>query len=163
MDRETLKGTLHALYAERQEVTDRIARDQTNARNLDRAIEGIEGLLGLHESSLAPSANGAGPTARPRRASTPQGPRGIEAVRQILIEGPWLTPAELARALQERGWGPESNDPESAVRAAANRLRRRDPRFDLRNGRYGYRPQRNQPELASDSAPEAENPQEAPS
>jgi hypothetical protein len=70
-------------------------------------------------------------------------PRGSQAVEVILTEaGSWMTAQELAAAQIERGWPPESSDPVSAVRAAANRLVASKPNLFVReHGSYRYQGQ----------------------
>jgi hypothetical protein len=54
----------------------------------------------------------------------------------------WMTAQDLTVAQIERGWPPESNDPVSAVRAAANRLVASKPDLFVRDhGRYRYQGQ----------------------
>jgi hypothetical protein len=76
-------------------------------------------------------------------APTDEPPRGSRAVETILLDtNVWMTAQELAAAQIERGWPPESSDPVSAVRAAANRLVASKPDLFVReHGRYRYQGQ----------------------
>ncbi len=56
-------------------------------------------------------------------------PRGQHAVRQVLTENPgrWYTVRLMTRELGERGWLPDSDQPENAVRTALTRIAETDP------------------------------------
>jgi hypothetical protein len=84
-------------------------------------------------------------------------PRGSQAVEVILTEaGSWMTAQELAAAQIERGWPPESSDPVSAVRAAANRLVASKPDLFVReHGSYRYQGQSDRGPSLDGEGPEA--------
>jgi hypothetical protein len=83
-------------------------------------------------------------------------PRGSQAVEVILTEaGSWMTAQELAAAQIERGWPPESSDPVSAVRAAANRLVASKPGLFVReHGSYRHQGQSGQQPSPNGDGPE---------
>lgn len=75
-------------------------------------------------------------------------PRGFEAVAMVAMDAiilgaerevdGALTVPEIVEELRRRGWMPDSDNPESAVRASIRRLRDRDPRWGLHYGRLYY-------------------------
>jgi hypothetical protein len=56
-------------------------------------------------------------------------PRGQNAVRIVMQESPgqWFTIRLMTRELEQRGWRPDSDQPENAVRTALTRLADTDP------------------------------------
>jgi hypothetical protein len=75
------------------------------------------------------------------RARHPEAPEGQEAVRTALMESPKpLGLFELTASVAKLGWFPQTDEPERAVRAAANRLRKKDSDFDYVDRRFIYRP-----------------------
>lgn len=125
---------------------------EDEVRNIDMALKGIKGLVGGGAKSAplaelpASSLNGASHRNRvagslPARSREP---RGMDAIAVVLTnaveEG--LTLGELTQELDRRGWLPKTEEPQNAVRASANRLRRKDRRFVFEGGRFAFRPHR---------------------
>ncbi len=115
-------------------------------KSLDLAIQGIERYMS-HAAETDPAANTTGhlpkrPAARSQRTGAHR-PSGKDAVARVLMDAAphGMNAAELAQAMSDRGWAPESDTPERAARASANRLRRSDAQFVLENARFYYRPQ----------------------
>ncbi len=66
-------------------------------------------------------------------------PQGSEAVRRVASEADhWLTISEILEELVRRGWAPDSDKPEGAVRASAARLRAADCRWKMTEGRLVF-------------------------
>lgn len=119
---------------------------------------GVEKLLARSAPSDNPPASHV-PAERPSRLipTDETTPRGSQAVEVILTEaGTWMTAQELAAAQIERGWPPESSDPVSAVRAAANRLVASKPDLFVReHGSYRYQGQSDRRPSLDGEGPEA--------
>jgi hypothetical protein len=145
VDRVRLLQLRDELLAERAEL-----RETTSA--VEAALVGVEKLLarttppetrevqvGLDAVLVEPPDRPASPS-HPAPAPKDEPPRGSRAVEAILIDtGVWMSVQELAAQQLERGWGPVSDDPVSAVRAAANRLVTSKPDLFVReHGRYRY-------------------------
>jgi hypothetical protein len=75
---------------------------------------------------------------RPELATAP---RGQEAIKQVLLDAPgtwWSIPA-LVNELVSRGWAPDSDQPESAVRVAVERVVSANPEQFQKERRPGSR------------------------
>jgi hypothetical protein len=126
--RDAIQAAIDALLAVR-------AREQATPVQ----VHGDEVRRG-ESTRTAAVATEATPTRRGDRAQA-GGWEGVKAVLQEYV-GRGFTPEELAREMVSRGWEPDTDKPARAARAAANRLRKREPdtvRFE--NGRFVYRPE----------------------
>jgi hypothetical protein len=135
------------LLAERAEL-----RETTSA--VEAALVGVEKLLArttppeTREVHVGVDAVLEETPSRPSHPTvTDEPPRGSRAVEVILMDANvWMTAQDLAAAQIERGWSPESSDPVSAVRAAANRLVASKPGLFVReHGSYRYQGQQSSP------------------
>lgn len=121
-------------------------KDQMNAASDELAdargaLAHIERLAGLNRP--APPPDRATVSAQPWLRRDPNGPapEGLEAVAAVLQQSPKpLTLAELTEAVAQLGWRPETDKPERAVRAAANRLRKKSVDFEYRDKKFAYMP-----------------------
>ncbi len=122
-----------------QAVRDR-ERAQSRFDRYDLAVRGLEGLLEEGDADER-EPNG---SASPPATTNGHSPRTIDAVERVLREAgaDGLSVAAVTRALAQRGWLPDSKNPPTAVRAAGDRLRVRDPNFILADGKLAYRPAR---------------------
>jgi hypothetical protein len=129
---------------------------------VEAALGGVEKLLArstppeTRETQIGVDAVLEAPTRPNHTASTDEPPRGSRAVEVILMDtNTWMTAQDLAAAQIERGWPPESNDPVSAVRAAANRLVASKPDLFIRDhGRYRYQDQSDRQSHRNGEGPE---------
>lgn len=139
MDRVRLLQLRDELRAEQADLTETL-------RAVEAALGGVEKLLArsgapeTREAHVGVDAVLETPSRPDNLSTTDEPPRGSRAVEVILMDtNTWMTAQDLAEAQMERGWRPESNDPVSAVRAAANRLVASKPDLFVReHGRYRY-------------------------
>jgi hypothetical protein len=117
------------------ELEKELASAREELEDATEALSRIERLAGIDRP--APPTD-----AKPwSRARHPEAPEGSEAVRTALMESPKPLPLpELWDAVRKLGWIPQTDEPERAVRAAANRLRKKDSDFDYVDRRFIYRP-----------------------
>jgi hypothetical protein len=147
----SIEAVLPALKRRRSEAVERIRDGQQEVRLLDLAIEGLEGLVpgsnGVREGRVARGQgtqvriSGGGRVVAVGQRGSPSKLRAIDAIAQAVrssVEG--LTLPELTEQVAALGFRPDSDQPERAVRASANRLRERNPDFDFVGKRYIYRP-----------------------
>jgi hypothetical protein len=113
---------------------------------VEALLERSPAVTGSPVPALPPSGESRPPqpeqSAPPPPESDPSRPRGSEAIERLLTEQPgrWIKVQDLTARQIERGWRPDSRDPLSAVRAAANRLVRDQPeRFERSRGSYRYK------------------------
>lgn len=90
------------------------------------AGERVNGRLGVG-SNLVRSAKSSA-SVRSNSATVPKtsGPSRQEAIRSILGDHAWLTIKDLTARIVEKGWGPNSDEPEDAIRTICNRMVKRD-------------------------------------
>lgn len=112
----------------------RARRAQSEADNLRKVIEGLEGLTGNREQIPLFVQ-----TERRREPSEPEGPRGQEAVRQVMNTDPdrvWPL-SSIAHEILRRGWiDPVAKVPNAAIRAATQRLAAAGMAEKVGTGRY---------------------------
>jgi hypothetical protein len=107
---------------------------ERRAHALRQIIEGIKALNGdatLFDVALAPNGNGNG-----NGHSEPEGPRGREAVRQIVTERPgavWSL-TQIKRENRRRGWP----SPDKAIETAVSRLRANGEAERVSTGKYRF-------------------------
>lgn len=139
-------------------LAERAARAETRERELEAELAGvraerahaqgaaehIRGLTGVEQPVAVVVADGTRENAERIRKSGPRVPTmlsGMDAIAVALKRSPVaLTLTELTDAVKELGWHPETDNPERAVRAAGNRLRKKDTDFDYYSRRWLYRP-----------------------
>lgn len=137
MDMEALSSQLPELRKEAARLREQENTARQKAENIERIIEGIEGLG-------APSRA----TEMPAEVSAPQptlaelngsGPRGIAAVRRVVLEGRervWKA-RDVHAVLEQRGWlSSGAKHPLRGTEAAINRLVHRGELERTRPGRY---------------------------
>lgn len=129
-DPEKIDAELEAIRTRIITELDRLTTAITGLRerqdSLRAILRGLDATLGIGEEQLS-------------------GWAAVEAVALDAIEAGndedrdgALTVAEIVAELARRGWLPESEKPESAVRSAIRRLRDKDPRWSLYQGRLYY-------------------------
>jgi hypothetical protein len=138
--------------ARRDEALRDLADAQARAERYEKAVVGLEAVVPDEDGPEHSGASESPASDRPLTSAVPvgstngaspkgSGPRGEAAVATVLREaGPTgLTPLALTAALAHRGWAPNSEHPENAVRAAANRLRKKDSSIGFVDGKYFHR------------------------
>ncbi len=133
MDIETLISQLPSLRGEAARLREEEALARRRAENLERIIEGVEGLMDRTTVS-------AGSEVAPTETHTPgDGPRGIAAVRRVMLEHPariWKA-KEIHAELERQGWiSPAAQHPLRGTEAAINRLWKRGEVDRVDAGRY---------------------------
>jgi hypothetical protein len=107
------------LLHEIREIEDRIVEWRARADALRQTLKGIEQALGINEDR----------------------PKGAEAVARVVYEkGEPMTVADIVAELRNRGWMPDSDRPEGAVRSAIRRLRDSDSRWIFYQGQVFFNP-----------------------
>jgi len=141
-----LAAVLPGLQEERRQALEGLAEAQERLRLLDLAIEGITGLIPRsHVEDVEANVNRNG-VIRVQGESTEiysVKPKltAMEAIAQaIRSSATGLTLSELTEAVAHLGFRPQSDQPDRAVRASANRLRDRDHNYGFVQKRYVYLP-----------------------
>jgi hypothetical protein len=152
-DRE-LSAVLPNLHKRRDAAIGRLREAEREVRNLDLAIEGIEGLTGAEDNGATDTLQQVTEaiqqtvkesrnlrTIQTGRAYGGRKLAGIAAVERALKAAPTgLTLTALTTAVRDLGWVPDTPQKERAVRAAANRLREKDSDFDYVDKIFIYKP-----------------------
>jgi hypothetical protein len=109
-----LAETRRRLLNEEQSIEAEIARLRVRVEAIRVTLRGLDGILGIETSR----------------------PRGMEAVRLVVTESPVpLSVTQITEEVVRRGWHPNSENPETAVRAGIKRLRAADPTWRLIGGK----------------------------
>jgi hypothetical protein len=112
----------------------RAQRALSEMEALRKVVEGLESLAGTRTEQ--PALFVETPTERQQAES---GPRGQEAVRQVMLQAPdrnWML-ATISREILRRGWiDPEAKVPQAAIRAAVQRLAAAGLVEKMGTGRY---------------------------
>lgn len=154
-DRSVERQLLESYRAARDEAHRDLADAQARADRYELAVRGLEAVLPDEEPEPIVTVGGetmqrSGPA--PGSVREDGSPRGEAAVAIVLREAgsSGLTNPELTEEVMRRGWSPDSEDPAAAVRAAANRLRKKDANFVFENRHFVYRPVPPAPFTAAD-------------
>lgn len=109
---------LPVLRTEHEAARESAAKALARAEAIERIIDGIERLLGEAPSPTLPLFDRT-------EAEATDGPRGQEAVRQVMATQPdriWTLSA-ITREVRRRRWiNPNAKTPQAAIRAATQRL-----------------------------------------
>ncbi len=137
----SLASLLRLLPLFRQQLEDAEARAQRamgEAESLRQVVRGLEGLAGQRPPKQSPLFLSQEPT-----QPEPEGPRGQEAVRQVMATSPeqaWPLAAITAEVMK-RGWiDPNAKVPGAAIRAATQRLAAAGMAEKVGAGRYRLTP-----------------------
>lgn len=136
MDMESLTQQLPALRAESKRWREQEAEAARKAEGFEAIIRGVENVIG------APAAEAVASASSPAEVvadSKGDGPRGIAAVRLIMLQHPdriWKA-RDIHAQLEQRGWiSPAAQHPQRGTEAAINRLWKRGEVDRVGAGRY---------------------------
>lgn len=122
-------------------IKDRADAD-ARAERYEKAVTGLEAVLEDHGANEADETTSDAPTRFAATDGAAEQKPDRESAIISLVRGAGaggLSPLGLTEGLTEAGLAPRSANPENAVRAAANRLRKKEPRLVFQNGKYVYR------------------------
>lgn len=128
------------LSAERDSLLEQIKANSDRLQGINQVIGGLNRLFPNLVGADTTATNGAGSLITPT-VDEEEAPRGQAAVLRVLAEpiyqGKYWTVPQMTEALVARGWSPDSDRPDNAVRAAFARLLESDERVHKGRGRNG--------------------------
>jgi hypothetical protein len=139
---EALRSRAEAARKQTQELETRLAKSRAELEHAEGAIDHIQRLIRPAGPAPDEPTNGSGSDEQKQALlNAVMGLSGMEAVELALRQSPRpLTLTELTEAVRRLGWSPDTDNKERAVRAAANRLRHKDPSFGYIAKHWVHRP-----------------------
>jgi hypothetical protein len=148
MDIEALVGQLPSLKKEAATWRQREEDARRKAESIERIIEGVEGLSGPAVPNESLPVLGTKNQAVAPEPDDDTWPRGIAAVRRVMLEEPekiWRA-RDVHTQLEQRGWlSAKARHPLRGTEAAISRLMQRGELERLRPGRYRVTEQMRRP------------------